>query len=158
MSNTITINTGAVSRVLMMLLLLERAAVCEPQQPQLALKRVIGIDYPWFARMAVLQGDVELIATISTEGTVTRVRIISGDEPLATPAKATLSRWQFTGCTSKQKECEARFVVSFVLNGSCASENCPSTFEVDFPGKIMVTSKRIGHVMTDANKTQDSLK
>jgi hypothetical protein len=158
MSNAMKISTTAVTRALMMLLLLERAAMCEPPQPQLALKRVIGIDYPWFARMAVLQGDVELIATISTEGTVTRVRIISGPEPLALPAKATLSRWQFTGCTSEQRECEARFVLSFVLNGSCASENCPSTFEVDFPGKIIVTSKRIGHVMTDTTKTQSPLK
>jgi hypothetical protein len=152
MSKAMKIKTSAISRALMMLLLLERSAVCQPPQPQLALKRVIGIDYPWFARMAVLQGDVELIATISTEGFVTRVRIISGAEPLATPTKATLSRWQFTGCTSEQTECEVRFVVTFVLNGSCASENCPSTFEVDFPGKIIVTSKRIGHLMTDAPK------
>jgi TonB family protein len=129
--------------------------MCEPQQPHLALKRVIGIEYPWFARMAVLEGDVELIATISTEGTVTRVRIISGVEPLAIPAKATLSRWQFTGCTSEQGECEVRFVVSFVLNGSCVSENCPSTFEVDFPGKIIVTSQRIGHLMTHTTKNQN---
>jgi hypothetical protein len=160
MSNAMKINTNAVSCALMMLLLSERAAVCQPPQapqPQLAMKRVIGIDYPWLARMAVLQGDVDLVATISTEGTVTRVRITSGAESLALSAKAALLKWQFTGCTSTHGECEARFVVSFVLNGSCDSEDCHSTFQVDFPGKITVTHKRITKVFTAATKTQDPL-
>jgi hypothetical protein len=109
---------------------------------------VIGIEYPWFARISVLHGDVDLIATISTQGTVTKVQISSGAEPLALAAKAALSNGQFTGCTSVQGECEARFVVSFVLNGSCdAGENCPTSFEVNFPGKIIVTSKSLKAVV-----------
>ena len=119
------------------------AAQCQSPQPQLALKRVVAIQYPWFARMASLQGDVVLTAKISMQGIVTNVHIDSGPQPLALPAKTVLSEWQFTGCTPEQGECEAKFVVSFILNGSCDAENCPMGFEVNFPGKIVVTSTEL---------------
>src|SRR5258708_6037863 len=83
MSNATKRNGNAVFSGLMMLLLSAPAAQCQSPQPQLALRRVIGIEYPWFARMSVLQGDVDLIATISTQGTVTKVQISSGPEPLS---------------------------------------------------------------------------
>ncbi len=87
---------------------------------------------------------MELNVRVSKAGGVKDIQIISGAEPLALAAKAALLNWQFTGCTSEKGECEARFLVSFVLAGSCsASENCPSTFEVDLPGKITVTAKSI---------------
>lgn len=145
MSNLTKGSAGPFTFVLILLLSL---AVCSAGQtdsePQLALKRVVGVEYPWFARMAVIQGRVELSLTISARGIVDDVRVVSGAEPLALAAKAALSKWQFTGCTSKQGHCETKFVILFVLNGSCyASENCPTDFEVDFPGKVTVMSKSI---------------
>lgn len=111
-------------------------------QSGLAVKRVVGMEYPWFARMAVLQGTVELMATISRAGEVERIRVVSGAEPLATPAKETLSKWRFTACDSQTSECEARFVFLFVLDGSCSvSSHCPTDFAVDLPDKITVKSR-----------------
>jgi hypothetical protein len=72
----------------------------------------------------------------------------SGPEPLARPAREALSKWKFTGCTSRSEECEAKFVFSFVLSGSCeVGTYCPTEFEVDLPGKVKVTSKAIAGVV-----------
>jgi hypothetical protein len=99
------------------------------------------MEYPWFARMAVLQGAVDLVATISRAGEVEQVRVVSGPEPLATPAKLTLSKWQFMPCNSPKGECTLRFTFLFILEGSCSPSRCPSDFTVDLPDKITVKSK-----------------
>lgn len=141
-------NSRASGCALITVFLSASAALGQPPQSDLSLKRVVAIEYPWFARMAMLQGNVELVATISTQGTVTNIRVTSGPEPLTSAAKAALSKWQFRGCAAKQEGYELKFVVSFVLNGSCdAREYCPTNFEVDFPGKITVTAKGINAIV-----------
>jgi hypothetical protein len=95
----------------------------------------------WLARVAVLQGKVELTLAISAQGAVTKILEVSGAEPLALAAKTALTKWHFAGC---QRGCDMKFVALFVLDGSCsAGENCPSTFEFDAPSKITVKSKSI---------------
>lgn len=107
-------------------------------------KRIVAIEYPWFARMAVLQGKVELVATISRDGTVQKIRVVSGPEPLAEPSRETLSKWLFTECQTAPSGCDVPFAITFSLLGSCdASEHCPSEFEIDLPNKISVKSKSI---------------
>lgn len=60
--------------------------VCElhSQSPakQVSVTRLVGVDYPWFARVAGVHGDVELAITLSQEGKVESVRVVSGPEPL----------------------------------------------------------------------------
>jgi hypothetical protein len=91
---------------------------------------------------------VELVATISPDGAVAAIRTVSGPEPLARPAREVLSKWQFVSCASRSGNCEAKFVFSFALTGSCeAGTRCPTEFEVDLPGKVKVTSKAISDVM-----------
>jgi Gram-negative bacterial TonB protein C-terminal len=93
--------------------------------------------------MAVLQGKVELIATISKEGVATNIRVTFGPEPLSTPARQMLEKWRFAACG-----CEAKFDFTFELSGSCyASEHCPTGFEVELPGKIKVTGKAINAIV-----------
>lgn len=114
------------------------------QACDLALRRVVALEYPWFARMAVLQGSVELNATISKDGTVTNVAILSGTQPLAQAAKEALLTWRFTACPSANMPRQAGFVFEFSLDGSCsASEHCPPSFEIDLPGKVYLKAKRI---------------
>lgn len=108
-------------------------------QPGVSAKRIVGMEYPPFARMAVLQGKVELAAAISPDGTVKSIRVLSGPGPLASPAKETLSKWLFLGCGSQASECEVRFVFTFVLSGACTpGARCPTEFQVDLPDKVLV--------------------
>jgi TonB family protein len=125
-------------RLLGALVLSAASAACGEKQQELALLRVVSFEYPWLARMAVLQGSVELVATISPEGQVTKVRTVYGPEPLSQPARAALLEWRFTPQASER---EAKFVFTFVLDGSCeASSHCPSSFEVDLPDSVKLTA------------------
>lgn len=104
-------------------------------------QRIVGLEYPWFGRIVVVQGNVELAATVSRDGSVKRVRVISGAPPLAVPAKEALAQWLFIGCTSLDG-CEIQVTFTFVLSGSCdASSHCPSEFQVDLPNQVTVKAK-----------------
>jgi outer membrane biosynthesis protein TonB len=122
---------------------LTAAAMCQAPQPGVSATRIVAMEYPPFARMAYLRGTVDLVATISREGTVAAVRVVSGPPMLATPAKENLSKWRFTGCASPTGQCEAKLVFSFVLlPGSCDSDShCPSEFEVDLPNKVLLRAQ-----------------
>jgi Gram-negative bacterial TonB protein C-terminal len=118
---------------------------CVGQQP-VSVSRIVGLEYPWFARLAVLQGSVELQATISRKGTVKHVRVVSGPKPLSDAAAKSLSRWVFKGC--RADECTASVVFSFILNGTCnAGTNCPSSFQADLPDKVTVTATSINAIV-----------
>jgi hypothetical protein len=115
------------------------AVLAQEPQSKLALSRVVALEYPWIARMAVLKGSIELTAVISPDGTVAKVLAKPGPSILVEPAKENLAKWLFTGCASDQ--CEMKFVYSFVLNGLCrAGTHCPTDFQVDFPGKVTITA------------------
>jgi hypothetical protein len=133
---------------LVALLLSSPAAVSQPPQCEIALRRVVSLEYPWFARTASLEGIVELVSTIAPDGSVTKVRSTSGPEPLAKPARDVVSKWRFSGCASCRDDREARLIFRFALNGWCnASEHCPTEFEVNLPGEVNVTSKGIAAII-----------
>jgi hypothetical protein len=120
-------------KVLMSLLCLSLAA---RSQSPVVVTRVIGLDYPWFARHNNIQGVVEVTVTITKEGLATNMRVAPGPPPALTdPVKEALGKWRFASCS----ECEARFAFTFVLSGECGiPDRCPTTFEVDLPGKVTV--------------------
>jgi outer membrane biosynthesis protein TonB len=106
------------------------------------LKRIVGIEYPWFARFGAIQGTVNVVAAISRDGSVRHVRVTSGPTPLAAAVQDSISKWTFEGCTSEQGGCEMKIQVSFLLTGSCdASSRCPSEFEADLPDRVTVRAK-----------------
>jgi hypothetical protein len=109
------------------------------------VKHLVAVEYPWIARLAALEGKVELTALVSAEGTVTKVIEVKGPDPLVLAAKTAVMKWQFAGC---EAECRIKFVASFLLHGSCyASENCPTRFEFDSPGTLTVISKSINAIV-----------
>jgi TonB family protein len=106
-------------------------------------RRVVGLEYPWFARMGVIEGTVELAASVAPDGTVNDVRILSGAQPLAEPASDAVRKWMFAGCRAPSK-CALNITFTFRLMGSCAAgSNCPSEFQVDLPSRVRVTSSAI---------------
>lgn len=148
MLNDTTIKPRVAAPGVVVFLLLACAAMCQTPEPRPAVKRVVAMEYPWIARMASLQGTVELIVAISSDGAAQDVRIVSGPEALAVSAKETLSKWRFTGCSAQTGKCEARFFFYFVLKGSCnVAARCPSDFQVDLPDEITVVSKTFDGVL-----------
>lgn len=114
-------------------------ARCRAPEPEISAKRIVAMEYPGFARMAQLQGIVILEARISPQGTAENISVVSGKWPLANPAKETLSKWRFAGCTSTGRRCTTKFIFSFVLSGTCTpGSDCPTEFEVDLPNKVLV--------------------
>lgn len=115
----------------------------------LAPKRIVGMEYPWFARMGALQGTVRIQATVNADGSLENVRVISGPGPLATPTKETFARWRFAGCPSGTGHCTVTFVFNFSLEGKCEISHCPTEFQVDFPDQVKVASKTFDSVIAD---------
>jgi hypothetical protein len=123
---------------------------CSGQQKtsEVRLRRLVGLEYPWFARLNAIQGDVELVATVSGTGSVENVAVRSGPPPLAIAAKANVSKWVFGPCASGGVACEVHVVFSFVLSGSCdASSNCPSEFTADLPDKVTIKAMRFNAIV-----------
>jgi len=107
------------------------------------VKRVIGLTYPRLAQLADAEGRVELIAKVSTDGSVEKVTVVAGKRLFTDAAKRALAQWLFSSCDATSgRTCEARVIFEFVLlNGTCDSSNCPSEFRFDFPNIATVRSK-----------------
>jgi hypothetical protein len=109
------------------------------------VRRMVSMEYPMLARMAGLQGTVNLRASVQPDGTAGEVTVLSGPEPLATPARKNVSRWRFDRCPSLSGSCVIDLVYSFTLDGACTdSPRCPTEFQVDLPNKVTVTSQIYG--------------
>jgi Gram-negative bacterial TonB protein C-terminal len=102
-------------------------------------RRVVAFDYPILGRRAHIEGGVELVVSVNSEGGVEHVKLRSGSEVLGGPAAAAVSRWTFSGCAAT---CEVKLGLSFVLEGEACrlDQNCPKDFIVDLPDHILIKS------------------
>lgn len=113
-------------------------AVC---QEEVYLKRIIGLNYPRLASLAHVQGKVELLVRIGTDGTVVGVSVVSGHDLLAAPAREALSHWSFSPSKERSGVRQMRLAVLFVLEGECDVARCVTDFVVDLPATVTVRSK-----------------
>ncbi len=117
-----------------------------PAWGEVRIKRPIRIEYPRVARLARIQGCIELIALISPNGTVRDVRTASGSAYLTQGTKDVLMRWTFDGCDSPQG-CEFKLVFTFeIMKGPCVSSqlesaSATSEFEIHLPDHILVRAR-----------------
>jgi TonB family protein len=104
--------------------------------------RIVGLQYPRLAWIAAVQGRVELQATISDQGSVTEVSLISGHALLVDAARGSLRQWRFKTCTPSSARCTAKVAFNFVLDsGSCDYSQCPNDIQIDLPGTVTIKSK-----------------
>jgi protein TonB len=86
--------------------LMSTTATSLPQQAPQKLKISQGVSqgllvksvppvYPQLARQTRLQGDVELLASIGKDGSITAVKLISGDSVLARAAMDAVKQWKY---------------------------------------------------------------
>lgn len=138
-----------VLRLGMLCMLSALSLTSQPLQTDIHVKRIVGIDYPWFARLGGIQGNVEVAVTISGDGAVHKIRVVSGPEPLVRAVRESVSKWLFSGCSPAPGNCEAKILFSFALNGVCdAGQECVTRFEFDLPDKVRVYAKR-AHAIID---------
>jgi TonB family protein len=125
--------------VLIIVLTLWATAQTQLSDNGLTVKRVVGMTYPRLAQLAAVQGEVELVVTVSGDGKVQAIRLLAGSGLLAPAAKDALSKWRFAGC-APGGTCDMKIVFSFVLCGQCELPNCPTEFQVDLPSMVQVKS------------------
>jgi TonB family protein len=114
-----------------------------PAQTELLPRRIVGLRYPRFAHLTGVQGKVVLTATISVDGKVQAIRVVTPVNPLTEAAKESLAKWLFSGCKAGSDRCEATVTFSFVLSGTPChiDSDCSQDFEVDLPDKVEVRSQ-----------------
>src|SRR5690348_15699064 len=119
-------------RAAIALALIPESAVCQTATLEIAPTRIVGVQYPRLAHLAVVQGRVELEALLSTEGAVKEIKVISGHPLLNDAAKNSLEKWRFAGCTSTGASCTAKVTFVFVLEkGICDIDQCPNDLQID---------------------------
>ncbi len=118
-------------------------AVSQTVDTEPRVKRIVNVEYPRIGRFAAIQGDVELVASISEDGAVKGIRKVSGSDILASPATEALSQWLFTGCKGAGSACEIKILFRFVLlKGTCDdSGNSPIQFEADLPDHVTIKAR-----------------
>jgi TonB family protein len=121
--------------------LIGAALISPPLGQAMDVKRVVGMEYPWMANLAGIQGKVTLLALISREGTVREVRLKSGHGLLGEAASKTLSRWVFSACLQNDEPCQLLVTFTFVLDGKCESYRCATEFVADLPDAVLVRTR-----------------
>ena len=130
------------SLAVLLLGLLSQTAISQQGGGQgVTVRRMIGLNYPRLANLALIQGQVELVAKVTVGGAVGAVRVISGHPLLVDGAKEALLGWQFS-CPDPSKPCEVQVTFVFqLLNDECESWCCPSELQVDLPRRVTVRAK-----------------
>lgn len=110
------------------------------------LSRAQGLHYPRLALLAQIEGQVLLDCSVSTEGTVTSVTVVSGPRLLAAAAVTAAKGWHFAKADRSKDASTVRLIFEFRLQGQCDTDCCTNeSEEVSFypPYRIVVTSKRL---------------
>lgn len=112
----------------------------ELAQRRLQLQHADLPTYPYSARMAGLEGEVEVEVTLK-EGKVTATRVIAGDRALAAAAVANIETWTFEG--NVNEAFTTRFV--YALDRQFGPmHNQKFELGLDLPFSVRVTASRNG--------------
>ena len=108
------------------------------------VKTLHGLDYPPFARSAIIYGTVELLLTISDDGSVGNAEVRKGGSILAAAARANALTWRFEKVADGNSGVDqVTLIYEFKYNFDCDT-TCPaSAFSFEYPNRITVeTSPR----------------
>ena len=73
-------------------------------------------DYPAFARLAHIQGEVVLQAVVSRDGSVTATRVLSGNRLLRGAATAAVRRWRYRPYVANGRPIDVATIVTIVFH------------------------------------------
>jgi TonB family protein len=119
-------------------LLLGHSAIGEERQPL----DIVGLSYPQLARQARVTGLVVVRITVEDDGAVSLAEVVSGHPLLGEAAKENAERWRFKKQTTfSGRNPDAYLVYRFLLEGTCAGNDCRTGFVAELPNFILVTSE-----------------
>ncbi len=103
---------------------------------------IVGLGYPWLAQSARVAGTVVVRLTVAPDGSVRQAEAVSGHPLLKKAARENAEKWKFTRSgQDPDGGGEAYLVYRFALEGNCAGRDCRTSFVVELPNLIVVTSE-----------------
>ncbi|SRR5579885_1623624 len=101
----------------------------------------VGLQYPPLARMARISGIVIVRASLGADGSVQEASVLSGHPLLAKSAQANAREWRFRQLGQGRPTSDVFLVYRFVLEGTCAANECRETFWAEYPNFVVVCSE-----------------
>ena len=104
--------------------------------------RIQSLDYPAIALQAGVKVMVTLECSITSDGTVESVRVVSGPPVLAEASIANLSQWTFSSTEQGGRALRTiQVVYDFQIEGS-AKGPTGTKFVFEYPNKVIVSTAR----------------
>jgi TonB family protein len=97
--------------------------------------------YPPLARMALIQGIVELRCSISEAGRATDCKVGSGHPLLFPAAVENIKRWTFRRSTERTEQSNEVIIYTFELTGEPARDEPRTEFSFEFPNHARFVSQ-----------------
>lgn len=109
---------------------------------EIAVKHLVGLEYPPVAAQAQIQGRVVVECMLTAEGRVDSAQVRSGHPVLSRAARANAATWVFRIPAGLAPEARV-FVLTydFRLEGICQAPSCTSHFSFDSPAAVTVVTQ-----------------
>ena len=109
---------------------------------EVAVRHLVGLDYPPIAAQAQLEGTVVLKCILGRDGRVQSTEVRSGHPVLSQAARENASKWIFRMPFNVRPETRVFTLrYNFRLEGVCRAPNCTSSFSFDIPDSITVVTQ-----------------
>jgi TonB family protein len=115
----------------------------ESAKAQWIPKRVVGMDYPKLARMARIEGRVEIACTINSDGSVASIKPIGNPHPLLLKTvEENAFKWKFMRTSDLgRSQSTATLTYSFTMERT-GSAHPVRTFAFEYPSSVILTSEQ----------------
>ena len=128
-----------VKRLCTSLLLLSTLASCAEE---IAMRHLVGLEYPPIAAQAQIQGRVVVKCTLRADGRVQSTEVLTGHPVLSKAARENASKWTFRRPEGPRPEpVVVTLTYAFRLEGVCDAPNCTSMFSFDAPDSVTVVTQ-----------------
>lgn len=111
---------------------------CGQEHSEFGLRKLRVPDYPFVARKARIQGDVQLEVTVQSNGKILSVDSSSGPEILASYAKINVMEWVYTPLPSSEK---VTITYTYRLESPETEREVNPKVEFESPVHVVITSK-----------------
>lgn len=125
------------SRLLLMMCVSVR--LLSATEHDIMVKRLVALEYPRLASLAVIQGTVVIRCKILSDGVVESATLISGHKLLGEAAIENVKKWRFEVRTERTPPpITFDLIYTFVLQGVSFSSVCKTTFSFEYPNFVTV--------------------
>jgi hypothetical protein len=105
------------------------------------VSRITSLEYPPLAAQARIDGTIEVVCSVSSDGAVRHAFTKTGNEILAKAARENAGKLLFRRADSLRQGASSERVLmkyTFRLGGSCAKSHCPTVFTFETPNLVII--------------------